>query len=190
MRTLILAAALAALPFSALADDHGSKAKSWGLKGEEMSRFSAKVVEIKCELTGECADACGAGAYQLGLLTTEGKLIPVNKNGQTSFNGGVDDLLPYCGQTIEVDGLLVGDVAGNDKLDSKLYQVQLIKPEGGEWKKANEHTKAWKKKFPDAGGKGPWFRRDPRVLAQTDANGYMGLGLEEDKKFIKEWYSQ
>ncbi|MEP2944176.1 MAG: hypothetical protein ABJM86_11070 [Hyphomicrobiales bacterium] len=187
MKKYLLALAVASLPFHApvtvMADDGASQAKSWKLTGEEKARFSAKVVDVLCEVAGKCADNCGAGSYQIGLLTTDGKLIPINKNGQGSFNGGVDDLLPFCGKNVEVDGLLVGE-----NVPSKYYQVQLIKPEGGEWAKANLHTKKWKEKYPDAGGKGPWFRRDPRVLSQLEKDGYLGLGADADKAFIKENY--
>ncbi|MEM8794911.1 MAG: hypothetical protein AAGE61_05035 [Pseudomonadota bacterium] len=183
MRTLILALAALALPLAAHAEE-ASQANSWNLVGEKMARFEGKVVDIKCEVTGVCAPNCGDGSLPLGLVrTTDNMLIPVNKNGQTSFNGGVVDLLPHCGKTIGVDGLLVGE-----DIPAQLYQVQLLKPEGGEWQKANLHTKEWAKQFPDAGGEGPWFRRDPRVLSQLEENGYMGLGKEEDERFIKEWY--
>lgn len=183
MKKLIIALCAASFPFAAMADDPNSKAKNWNLVEEKKAIFSGKVVDIRCEVTGNCADECGAGAYQLGILTTDGKLIPPMKNGQTSFNGTVDDLLPFCGKNVEVDGLLVG--AG---IPEQLYQIQLIKVEGGEWAKANLHTKTWKTKFPDAGGKGPWFRRDPRVIGALEKSGWLGLGADVDKKFIAENY--
>lgn len=183
MRRFILALAVASLPFHAIAEDGASNAKSWNLTGESKAKFSGKIVDILCEISGKCADNCRGGSHQLGLLTADGKLIPVMKNGQGSFNGGVVDLLPYCGKTIEVDGLFAGE-----DIPEKLYQVQLIKAEGGEWAKANKHTKEWKKQFPNAGGKGPWFRRDPRVLSQLEKDGYLGLGDGADKKFIAENY--
>lgn len=183
MRKFILTLFASTLPFAALADDPNSQAKNWNLIEEKKAIFTGKVVDIQCELTGKCADECGAGSYQLGILTAEGKLIPTMKNGQTSFNGAVDDLLPHCGKTIQVDGLLVGE-----EIPEQFYQVQLVKPEGGEWAKANLHTKNWKVKYPDAGGKGPWFRRDPRVKAAIEKDGWLGLGAEADKKFIAENY--
>lgn len=65
---LALAAMLVAAP--ALAEDYsaGSEAKSWNLLGEEKARFTAKVVDLLCELGGDCADNCGEGRRQLGLL--------------------------------------------------------------------------------------------------------------------------
>lgn len=183
MKKFLLALTVAALPFHAYADEGASQAKSWNLTGEEKALFTAKVVDILCEVSGTCADACGAGSYQLGLLTPDGKLIPANKNGQGSFNGAVVDLLPHCGKTIQVDGLKVGE-----GVPAKYFQVQLLKAEGGEWQKANLHTKDWKAKNPDAPGKGPWFRRDPRISAQIEKDGFLGLGDEADQTFIKENY--
>ena len=39
---------------------------------------------------------------------------------------------------------------------------------------------------PDAKGKGPWFRRDPRVNEIIAREGYLGLGLEVDQTYIEE----
>ena len=36
--------------------------------------------------------------------------------------------------------------------------------------------------------KGRWFRIDPAVMAAIEADGWLGLGAEEDKKFIEENY--
>ena len=47
-------------------------AEEWGLPGEEVVRFEAKVVDILCELTGDCPADCSDGTRQLGLLTAEG----------------------------------------------------------------------------------------------------------------------
>ena len=79
-------------------------AKSWNLTGEEIVRFDAKVVDILCELTGDCPANCGDGKRQLGLINGEGVLIPVTKN-MTAFTGAVDELIDFCGQTITADGL-------------------------------------------------------------------------------------
>ena len=51
-----------------------------------------------------------------------------------------------------------------------------------------ERPKDWAAAHPDAKGKGPWFRRDPRVTAEIEAEGYLGLGQETDEAFIEEWF--
>jgi hypothetical protein len=183
---LILAAApaLAGGEFSA-----GSKAKSWNLFGEEKARFEGRVVDALCALTGDCPADCGAGKRQMGILrAADGRFLLVNKNIQPAFTGAAIDLLPYCGQTIEVDGLLVGDRDITPGLgDGQLFQVQTVRIPGEDAaKKTNLWTKDWKKRNPDAGGKGPWFRRDPGVMEQIEAHGRLGLGAEADQTYVEE----
>ncbi len=163
----------------------GSKAKKWGLTAEEKALFTGKVVDIVCELSGDCPDNCGNGLRQLGIVRdSDQKLISVLKNGQAAFNGAADDLLPYCNEQVDADGVLIGDEAS---LGAKYFMVQRIRKDGRpKWNKTKQWTKAWKKRNPDAKGKGPWFRRDPRVAKQIELEGYFGLGAEVDKKYIAE----
>ncbi len=186
MRARAALAAILLTASSATAADfsEGSQAKEWGLLGEELAVFDAKVVDVLCELTGDCPENCGDGKRQLGLVRkADNALVLPLKNGQAAFSGAATDLAPYCGQTIGVDGVLVGD---EDQTAVKYYMVQLIRPEGAsEWVKANQWTKEWAKRNPDAAGKGPWFRRDPRILAMIEKEGYLGIGLEADKAFIE-----
>ena len=163
----------------------GSQAKEWGLLGEEKALFTGNVVDLMCEITGDCPENCGNGLRQLGIVReSDNVLVPVLKNRQSSFNGAVDDLLPYCNKTVDVDGVLVAD---EDLSAVKFYMVQFIRNTGDqEWKKANRWTKAWAKRNPDSKGKGPWFRRDPRVKAQIEARGHFGLGAEADQEWLKE----
>lgn len=176
---VLIAAPLAAADYS-----DGSQAKEWGLLGEEKALFDAKVVDLLCELTGDCPANCGDGQRQMGLVrAADGALILPLKNGQAAFSGAATDLAPYCGQTVGVDGVLVGDA---DQTAVKYYMVQFVRAEGADkWVKANRWTKEWAKRNPDAKGKGPWFRRDPRVKAMIEADGYLGLGLETDRAFIE-----
>ncbi|MDA9865130.1 hypothetical protein N9C96_00460 [bacterium] len=157
----------------------GSQAKSWNLYAEEPALFEATVVDLLCEIAGDCAENCGNGDRQLALLrSADGVLVYPNKNSQAAFTGASAELLPFCGQTIEVDGLLITD---EDLGAQNVYLLQLMRPAGSEeWIKANSWTKVWAEKNPEAAGKGPWFRRDPRVLAEIAEHGYFGLGLEED----------
>lgn len=163
----------------------GSKAKEWGLSEEELATFSGKVVDVLCELSGDCPDNCGDGKRNLGIVRdADGKLVMVLKNGQAAFNGATDDLLPYCNRQVDVDGLLIADP---EEFGAKFYMVQYIRENGAtEWNKARLWTAAWKKRNPEAVGKGPWFRRDPRVRAQIEKDGYFGLGAETDEAYRKE----
>ena len=62
-----LAASLLLAPALALA------AESWGLPDEQTTRFDATVVDLLCELTGDCPADCGGGARQLRLVTDDGE---------------------------------------------------------------------------------------------------------------------
>ncbi len=183
-----LAFALSLLAAPALAQDfsEGSTAKSWNLYAEVPATFEAKVVDVLCEFTGDCPTDCGAGKRQMGLLrSADNVLVMTFKNNQPAFSGSAVDLAPYCGMTINVDGLMLDDP---DLGAKNMYMVQKIQVDGGEWKKASQFTKVWKKETPDASGKGPWFRRDPRIQEQIATHGYMGLGPDVDKAFIADWY--
>ncbi|MEP3274789.1 MAG: hypothetical protein ABJN26_00660 [Stappiaceae bacterium] len=163
----------------------GSQAKEWGLTEEEKALFSGKVVDILCELSGDCPDSCGNGLRQLGIVReADNQLITVLKNSQAAFNGAADDLLPYCNKAVEVDGLLIGDL---EEVTAKYYMVQFIRNQGdADWNKTNLWTKEWARKNPGHEGKGPWFRRDPRVAAQIEARGHFGLGHDADQKYLEE----
>jgi len=103
---LVTGAANAEGEFSA-----GSNAKEYGFFDEEKATFSAKVVDILCELTGDCRDDCGAGNRHLGIVRdADDKLIMVLKNAQFSFNGPAEDLLPYCNKAVDVDGVLFSGI--------------------------------------------------------------------------------
>ena len=191
MKRMILATALLAFG-PALADGEfsaGSKAKSWSLLGEENALFEGVAIDALCVLTGDCPADCGAGKRQMGILRSDDwHFVLANKNGQPVFTGATVDLAPYCGQTVEVDGLLVGYIEVTPGLgDGKLLQVQTIRVIDEESvHKTNLWTTDWAKRNADTGGKGPWFQRDPKVTEQIEAHGRLGLGAEEDQKYIEE----
>ena len=164
----------------------GSTAKSWNLYAEQKAYFKAKVVDPLCILAGDCPQNCGDGKRQLALLRTDDVLVLPLKNSQAAFTGAANELLPFCGKEVEVDGLLIED---EDLSAKNLFMIQKIRTIGAEkWTKANHWVKERKAANPEAKGKGPWFRRDPRVKAAIAENGYLGLGLEPDEAFITEWF--
>ena len=192
MRMMIFAALAALMSMPAMAEgefSEGSTAKGWkNLQGREAAIFKAKVVDVLCELSGDCADKCGAGKRQMGLLReADGKLILASKNSQSSFNGATVDLAAYCGQTVTVDGFLVGNP---EVAPTKFYMVQKIQREGSDkWAPTKRWTRAWQRANKDlAKKKGPWFRHDPAVAAEIERTGWLGIGAEADKKFIEENY--
>ena len=174
--------ALVSLPDRVLAEGE-SNARSWGLSEEQPAIIRGRVVDIFCEIAGECPDDCGGGGRQLGLLTEDGRLVAVAKNGQPLFNGAIADLLPYCGVDVEADGLMTGNGT------TRYFQVQLIREQGASrWNKATLWTEMRARSEPPLiPGEGPWFRRDPRILGRIERDGYLGLGKEVDDTFIAEW---
>jgi hypothetical protein len=186
MKKFIAALAILATPLatSVAAQDfsEGSTAKSWNLYAEVPATFEAEVVDILCTVAGDCANQCSEGR-QLGLLrSADNVLVFPNKNSQSSFNGAAYDLHPYCGKMVDVDGLLIEDedIQGA----TNIYLVQKIKEAGAaDWAKANKWTKVWAAKHPEAKGKGPWFRRDPRVNAIIADTGHLGQGLSPEEAY-------
>lgn len=182
----MIAAAVAALGSGASAQDfsEGSQAKTWNLYAEVPAKFEATVIDLLCELTGDCAADCGGGNRQLGLKrTADDVIVPAIKNNRPAFSGAATDLAPFCNQVVEVDGLMIED---EDFPVNNIYPVQTIRPAGGEKIKANRFTGKWAEKHPEAKGKGPWFRRDPRINEITSREGYLGPGLEEDARYAEE----
>lgn len=158
--------------FALLAVSTARAAESWGLPGEEPATFAGKVVDVQCVLTGDCPRDCGAGRRQLGLLTGDNKLVLAMKS-VTPFAGAVRDLLPYCGQTITVDGLF----ATNE--GSRVFALQRLKPAGGQWVSAERFLADWAKANKVTVGSdtaAEWFRHDPTIAKLIDADGKLGLG--------------
>lgn len=192
MRILIAAAlsALMVLPAAAEGEfSEGSEAVGWkNVQGREPARFKGKVVDILCELSGDCTEKCGEGRRQMGIVReSDGALVLASKNNQASFAGATVELAPFCNQTVTIDGLLVGNP---ELTKTKFLQVQLITPEGAsEATQAKAFGKAWAKANPEAAKKkGPWFRKDPAINAEIEKEGYLGLSKDADIAFIKDWY--
>ena len=185
-----LGAALPGLPAGAEGEfAEGSQVAGWdNLQGREPALFRARVLDVVCALTGDCPEDCGGGARQMALLReADGKLILAAKNAEPLFTGATVDLAPYCGQTVTVDGLMVGNP---ELTDTKVYQVFRIQREGSDkWAKAERWSRVWRRQNKEAAkGGGEWFRHDPGVQAAIEADGWLGLGEAADRQFIEEFY--
>lgn len=143
-------------------------AEGWGIDHEKETRIEAKVVDLLCEVTGECAENCGGGKRQLGLLLDDGRLVPVVKNFDI-FAGAVEDLIPFCGKRITADGLMIS----NPKMPMFALQFKREAPDG-KWSRANWFGKNWSKAN---GGKkaGSWYKHDARVLQTIEDSGVYGI---------------
>ncbi len=187
MKSLLAAVLIVAAPAVSAQDfSQNSQAKPWNLAGEAPARFEADVVDLLCEVAGDCENRCTGRPRALGLLRrADNALIFPMKNGEPVFAGASVELEPYCGRTVEVDGLLVSNPETGA---SNAYMVQRIRPAGeAEWVPGTRWGQVWRKSHPDAPD-GPWFRNDPRVNAAIAKDGYLGLGRDADAAFIAEWF--
>ena len=154
-------------------------AKSWGVSNEVKAKFVGTVVDITCELTGNCPDNCGQSSRQLGLKTVDQGVILFAKN-LTLYSGAADELVGFCGQEIEVDGLFT------EHKNVRFFQLQKMRASGGKWTKATRFHKAWAEKNDSTARKAKrWYRQDERVKAIIARDGYLGLGLDKDAEFFK-----
>ncbi len=150
-------------------------AEEWGIEGEKKARFEAKVVDVLCEITGDCPNNCGDGKRQLGLLKDDGKLILAVKNVDI-FAGATNDLIGFCGKKIIADGLLIN----NPKMPLFALQFRRLAPDG-KWSRANQFGKDWSKAN---GGKaaGQWFKNDKTIKKIITDQGVFGIpGLKMKK---------
>jgi hypothetical protein len=157
-------------------------AQGWGLPEEEEVRFDATVVDVLCELTGDCPDNCGNGTRQLGLLDDEGVLHLAVKNF-TPFTGATWELQQFCGVKVTADGLFTTNRG------YRIFAIQFVReaPEG-KWQRANRFTSQWAERngvAPDSKAAKQWFRNDPEVQRLIDENGVFGLGAEADKVYFE-----
>ncbi len=151
-------------------------AEEWGIDGEAKARFEAKVVDIACELTGNCPEKCGAGKRQLGLLRDDGSLVLAVKNFDI-FAGASADLIEYCGQRIIADGLMIT----SPHMPLFALQFKRLAPDG-KWSRANWFARDWSKAH---GGlsSAKWFRQDARIVREIRTNGVFGIpGLKPAAK--------
>ena len=154
-------------------------AEGWGIAHEKVTRTEAKVVDLLCEITGNCVPNCGNGKRQFGLLLDNGTLVPVVKNNDP-FAGAQEDLKPFCGKRIVADGLMIS----NPKMH--MFQLQFLRaaPKGkpkGKWSGAKWFTRNWAKANPGKKGN-QWFRHDPTVKRLIAKDGVLGIpGLKPPK---------
>ena len=166
-RTVFLAAAILLSTVAAKAAD------GWGIENEKEVEVEATVVDIACQLTGDCPENCGGGKRQLGLLTGDGKLRAAVK-ATTLFAGPHLDLLPYCGRKVFADGLLIENPA------MTIFMVQNLRDSKDEKLRT---TDAFQKDWTARNGKAEeWMRADPAVKKVIAEKGVLGIkGLEPPK---------
>ncbi len=159
-------------------------AKSWGVSNEVKAKFTGTVIDISCELTGDCPANCGQSDgqsnRQLGLKTADQGVILVSKN-LTLYTGAAEELSGFCGQEIEVDGLFT------ENRNVRFFQIQSMRALGGnKWNKATRFHNVWAKKNDSTPRKAKrWYRKDVRIKTIIARDGYLGLGTDKDAEYFK-----
>jgi hypothetical protein len=143
-------------------------AELWGLQNESIATYRAEVVDLLCVVGGSCPPACGAGKRQLGLLTQDGKLRAAVK-ASSDFAGPVMDLLPYCGRTIEVDGLLV-----ENPLMTMMFVQRLREKDDQTWVTTDGFLHDFAARHGN-GNSDDWVRKHPEAKAIIAADGVFGI---------------
>ena len=148
-------------------------AESWGLPGEKKVRFDAKVVDVLCDLGGDCPAACGGGKRQLGLLTDAGELILPLKN-VVPFTGAAAELGDFCGKRVTADGLF------STNRGVRVFALQFVRQApDGKWRRTNRWINDWAAKNgfkPGSPEASQWFRNDPGVKKIIEKDGVLGTG--------------
>ena len=137
-----------------------------------MARLDGKIVDILCELSGDCPANCGEGKRQLGLLLDDGRLIPLVKNFDP-FAGTATDLKGFCGKRTTADGLFIKD----PQMPLFALQFKRLAPDG-KWSRANWFVRDWAKQqnvARDSDAAGEWYRNDPTIKKIITRDGVFGI---------------
>lgn len=155
--------------------------ESWPVTGAEKTQFSGVVVDVQCELSGNCTDQCGEGRRQLAIKTSDNAMgtVLVAKN-LSNYSGAADELWQFCEQQIDVNGLFT------EHNGIRFFQVQNVRPPGGQWQRATQYLNAWV----DRSGKSPqqaqnWHEHDERIKEILMRDGRLGLGQQADQDYFK-----
>lgn len=149
----------------------------WQISGVEVAAISGEVVDLLCEVSGNCADQCGAGKRQIGIKTDTGTVL-VSKD-LNLYSGGAEQLWRYCGETLEVNGLFTE--TGN----IRMFQVQNIRKPGEAWQSTSQFLTTWAEQNGTTVSEAKrWYLKDPRITEILERDGRLGLGPEADKEFL------
>ncbi len=169
---------VSALLLTACASGPG-KIANWPITAAEQAALSGSVVDVLCELSGNCADNCGDGSRQLGIKTGDQGLILISKN-LTNYTGAADELIGFCGRPVEINGLFT------DHEGVRFFQVQNMREPGGQWKKATQFNQAWAKRSgKPVGLAGKWYLNDGRVDEVLTKDGRLGIGIDADEEYFQ-----
>lgn len=153
------------------------KVDQWGISGSEVAELSGDVVDILCEVSGDCVERCGAGNRQLGIRTDE-KVVLIAKD-INNYTGGAEELWPFCNQPLTVNGQFT------ETGDTRFFQIQNVREPGGPWMSTTRFLEVWaEKNDKDLATAKRWYRHDPRVRTTLEQDGLLGLGEDVDRDYF------
>lgn len=151
---------------------------SWPVTNAQERELTGTVVDVLCELNGNCPDNCGNGKRQLAIKTEDSRTILVSKN-LTNYTGAVVELSPYCDQVVDLNGLFT------EHSGVRFFQVQNVRSSGGQWQRATDYLQAWSERtgrpLSEANN---WQENDERVKGIIERDGVLGLGQEADQEYL------
>ncbi len=151
----------------------------WPITNAEKSGLTGQVVDVLCELNGNCADNCGEGTRQLGIKTEAGGTVLVAKN-LSNYSGAAEELWNYCGEVVEVNGLFT------EHQGVRFFQAQNVRAPDGQWQKATRFLDVWTERTgkPASLAKN-WQYHDEVVNEIIERDGRLGLGPEADQDYFE-----
>jgi len=146
----------------------------WGISGVEVAELSGEVVDVLCELSGNCTDQCGAGTRQLGFKTQQGTVL-ISKD-INRYTGAAEELWPFCEQQLVVNGQFTE--TGN----TRIFQVQNVRLPDGPWMSTSRFIEKWAQENNETvSAARRWYLKDTRVKTILDKDGLYGLGPDADR---------
>ncbi|MBX2886947.1 MAG: hypothetical protein KTR32_43770 [Granulosicoccus sp.] len=165
---LLLLFLISAAGLTACATPVGEVQK-WGISGSEVAEFSGEVVDVLCEVSGNCAEQCGAGTRQLGIKTDQGTIL-IAKD-LNLYTGAAEELWPFCSQQLVVNGQFT------ESGSTRFFQIQNVRNPDGPWMSTTRFLEAWaEKNGKSVSDAKRWYRQDPRVTTVLERDGLLGLG--------------
>ena len=152
--------------------------QKWGISGVEVAEFSGEVVDVLCELSGNCTDECGAGTRQLGIKTSQGTVLIAKDVNY--YSGAAEELWPFCNQELTVNGQFT------ESLNTRVFQIQNVRKPNGPWMKTQRFLETWAETNDESLAVAKdWYYHDKRVNAILEKDGRLGLGQEADSAYFK-----
>lgn len=143
----------------------------WAISGVKVAELSGEVVDILCEVSGNCVDQCGSGTRQLGIKTTEGTVLIAKDLNR--YTGGAEELWPFCSQQLVINGQFT------ESGKARFFQVQNVRTPNGPWMKTSRFLEVWaEKNGQPVASANRWYTEDPRVKTILEQDGLLGLGPE------------